>query len=60
MATLISNIKKLVNTRTSNELLKGKELGSLSNINDAYLIIEGDVIAEYGKMKDDLYEFKEF
>jgi imidazolonepropionase len=49
-ATLISNIKQLVNTREENHLLRGKELSVLPCIENAYLIIEDGVIAEYGKM----------
>jgi imidazolonepropionase len=49
-ATLISNIKQLVNTRDEKHLLKGKELSVLPCIENAYLIIEDGVIAEYGKM----------
>lgn len=50
MAILISNIKTLVNTREENILLRGKALRVLPCIDDAYLIIEDEHIAEYGKM----------
>src|SRR5437763_12267314 len=52
MAILFTNIQTLVNTRESNTLLRGKELSQLPCINNAYLIIENDVIAEYGKMEN--------
>ena len=52
MATLISGIKTLVNTRKETTLLKGAALAQLPVINDAYLLIENDVIAEFGSMKD--------
>ena len=52
MATLISNIKSLVNVRDTNKLLRGKELAELPVIESAYLIIEGAEISEFGKMKD--------
>ncbi|HTM90949.1 MAG TPA: imidazolonepropionase [Flavisolibacter sp.] len=52
MTTLISNIKLLVNTREQHDLLRGKELAYLPCIEDAFLIIEDDHIAEYGSMKD--------
>lgn len=52
MTTLISNIKLLVNTREENRLLRGKELSQLPSLEDAFLIIEDDRIAQYGKMKD--------
>ena len=52
MATLISNIKSLVNVRDSNKLLRGKELAELPLIESAYLIIEGAEISAFGKMKE--------
>jgi imidazolonepropionase len=52
MATLIHNIKSLVNVREESRLLRGKELSELPCIEDAYLIIEGNVIEDYGKMAD--------
>ncbi len=53
MASLrITNIKKLVNVREEFHLLRGKELSELPCIDNAYLIIEGDTIAEYGSMSE--------
>lgn len=52
MATLISDIKTLCGTGSGHDVLKGKELAKLSCIDNAYLVIEGDRIAAYGKMKD--------
>ena len=52
MATLITGIKTLVNTRSHTMLLKGAALAQLPVINDAYLLIENDVITEYGSMND--------
>lgn len=52
MATLIKDIKTLVNTRKSTSILKGAALAQLPVINEAYLLIENDVIAEYGSMKE--------
>lgn len=49
-AVIITNIKLLVNTRTENRLLRGKELAELPCIENAYLIIEDGIIAEYGQM----------
>ena len=49
-ATIITNIKLLVNTREESQLLRGKELAELPCIKDAYLLIEDGIIAEYGKM----------
>jgi imidazolonepropionase len=52
MTTLITNIKLLVNCRKQNKLLRGKELAYLPCIENAYLIIEDGIIAEYGEMKN--------
>ncbi len=49
-STLITNIKSLVNVRTENKLLRGKELALLPSIENAYLILEDGIIAEYGAM----------
>ena len=48
MTTLISNIKQLVNVREESSLLRGKEMSALPCIENAYLIIEDGIIAEYG------------
>ncbi len=52
MATLFTNIKSLVNTRSHHQLLRGKALRDLPCIEDAYMIVEGAHIAAYGKMKE--------
>jgi imidazolonepropionase len=52
MATLISNIKRLVGVREELKLLKGKELSVLPSIENAYLIVEKGLIAEYGSMQN--------
>lgn len=49
-AVIITNIKLLVNTRMENRLLRGKELAELPCTENAYLIIEDGIIAEYGQM----------
>lgn len=60
MTTLISNIKLLVNTRDEYALLRGKELSQLPCIEDAFLIIEDDRIAEYGAMKQVRFRAADF
>lgn len=50
-ATIITNIRQLVNTREQNQLLRGKELAVLPCIENAYLVVEDGIIAEYGEMK---------
>jgi imidazolonepropionase len=49
-ATIITNIKQLVNTRQENQLLRGKDLAQLPLIENAYLVIEDGIIAEFGEM----------
>jgi imidazolonepropionase len=51
-STLITNIKLLVNIREQNKLLRGKELSQLPCIENAFLVIEDDDIADYGRMED--------
>ncbi len=48
--TLIKNISQLVNTREQNELLRGSALASLPVIENAFLLIEDGIIADYGYM----------
>ncbi|HMG68581.1 MAG TPA: imidazolonepropionase [Chitinophagaceae bacterium] len=50
MTTLITNIKQLVGVRSKFKLLRGKKLGQLPMIENAYMVIEDDVIFEYGEM----------
>ncbi|HYK56053.1 MAG TPA: imidazolonepropionase, partial [Flavisolibacter sp.] len=52
MATLFTNIQTLVNARENAPLLRGKELSSLPCIENAYLVVEGNAIASYGKMSE--------
>ena len=51
-STLITNIGQLVNARKTSQLLKGAALSVLPSIEDAYLIIEDDKIAEFGTMEE--------
>lgn len=48
--TLITNIKQLIGTREESNLLRGKELAILPTIEDAFLLIEDGIIADYGAM----------
>lgn len=51
--TLVSNIKSLAGILDKNILLKkGAEMGVLTTIENAYLIIENDCIFSFGKMSD--------
>ena len=49
---LVTNIKGLVNSREQHQLLRGDQLAALPVIENAYLLIEDDVIAGYGKMEE--------
>ncbi len=51
--TLIKNISTLFQVRKNiTEPLRGKELGEIPIIKDAWLAIENGIIVEYGNMKD--------
>lgn len=53
MKILIKNIKELLQTRTEPiEWVAGKEMGILPKIDQAYLLIEDDRIADFGAMED--------
>jgi len=52
MTKAIINIKELLNVREENEMLRGKDLGKLPGIKNAYLLIEDGIISGYGEMKD--------
>ena len=49
-ATIITNIKKLAGVREENQLLRGKALAELPCIDDAFVLIEDGIIADYGAM----------
>ena len=49
-ATLIQHIKQLVSTREENQLLRGAALAELPVIEDAFVLIEDGIIADYGHM----------
>lgn len=47
---ILTHIKQLVNVRTDSRPLYGKEMAELPVLDDAWLLIEGNEIAGYGKM----------
>lgn len=59
-ATLIINIRLLVNTREENDCLRGKELSGLPTVENAYLIIEDGIITGLGEMKELRHPHKHF
>ena len=53
MATQIfTNIRRLVNTRDNSGFIRGSDLAFLPTIENGYIIIEDDIIAEIGEMED--------
>lgn len=52
MAILLTNIRSLVNTRDTYCLLRGRDLAELPCIPNAYLVVDGGVITDYGAMQD--------
>ena len=47
---IIKNIQSLVNVRMDSYVLRGKELAVLPVLDNAYLIVEDGIIAEFGSM----------
>jgi imidazolonepropionase len=48
---LIYNIKQLVNVRRESRPLRGREMAELPFIENAWVLIEGDEIADFGEMQ---------
>jgi imidazolonepropionase len=59
-ATLIRDIKLLVNTPETDTCLRGKELAVLPVIENAYLIMEDELITGLGRMEELIYPEKHF
>ena len=53
MKTLLINIKELLQVRENSiQMVSGKEMNVLPIINDAFLLIENNIIADFGKMEN--------
>jgi len=52
---VFTNISLVANTRVNTTIARGKELAQLPCLQDAYLVIEDNIIAEYGIMADFRY-----
>ncbi len=50
MTTLITNIDQLINTREDTHLLHGKDMAILPAIENAFVLVEDGIIADYGHM----------
>ncbi len=55
-SSIITNIKLLAGIYDGNDAIRGKSLSTLQSIQDAYLVIEGDEIAAFGRMKELKYK----
>lgn len=53
---IFTNISLLVNTREHTRIIRGLDLAHLPGIESAYLIIEDDIIAEYGHTENCKYK----
>ena len=60
MTTILTNISFLVNVREESPLLRGNALAELPVINNAYLVIEDGIIADYGAMEDLIHHARNF
>ena len=60
MTTLISNIRSLVNVGDTFQPLRGSALSHLPCIEDAYIVVENDRIAEYGTTQSLKYKAADF
>lgn len=56
---IFTNIKSLVNVRNNTGFLRGGDLSVLPCIDEAYIIIEDDVVSEIGPMKNFKFTSKE-
>ena len=53
MLTLISNIKSLLQVETvPKAMVKGRDMNILPSIENAYLLIENELIKDFGRMQD--------
>ena len=49
---IFTNISLLVNTREGNNIIRGKNISQLPSVQNAYLVIDNGIIAEYGSMNN--------
>ena len=57
---IFANISLIANTREVTTIVRGKELAHLPCLRNAYIVIEDDIIAEYGIMADCKYNTSQF
>ena len=53
MTTLFINIKELIQVRTEPiSFISGKDMNELPTIKNAFLVVENDLISDFGSMED--------
>ena len=53
MGILITNIKELIQTENTNrKWVSGKDMSKIGTIKNSFLLLEGDVISDFGEMSD--------
>ena len=57
---IFTNISLIANTRESTIIIRGKDLAHLPGVQNAYIVIEDDIIAEYGAMANFKYAATQF
>ena len=57
---IFTNISLIANTRESTIIIRGKDLAHLPGVQNAYIVIEDDIIAEYGAMANFKYSATQF
>ena len=60
MKTLLKNIHQLIQVRAENYLIKGKNMGELPLLENAFLIIENEKIIDFGLMSECAYNLEQF
>jgi imidazolonepropionase len=60
MVTLISNIKSIVNVSPGKSPIRGRDLANLPCVENGYIVIEDDEIAEVGSMDDLIHTHSSF
>jgi imidazolonepropionase len=57
---IFTNISLIANTRESTIIIRGKDLAHLPGVQNGYIVIEDEIIAEYGAMANFKYTASQF
>jgi len=57
---IFTNISLIANARENTIIIRGKDLAHLPGVQNAYIVIEDDIIAEYGVMENFKYSATQF